>query len=102
MVYYFDDFIRIILSNCFKSLEQIDYIYIIFTNTLGILRNNLKDYKGTIVEVLNIEINIILFEVRFFLKKLRRALALLTIVLDSSALTLNKIKTLASFLLFYN
>ena len=63
MAYYLDDFIRIILPNCFKSLEQINYKYIIFINALGISRNNLKDYRNIIVKVLNIEIDIILFEI---------------------------------------
>ena len=100
MAHYLDDFIRIIPPNCPESLEQIDHEYITLTSALGIPRNDSKDYRGTVVEVLGIEVDTILFEARLPPEKLRRALALSAAALDSSALTLNEAETLAGFLSF--
>lgn len=57
------------------------------TNLLGILRNNLKDAKGTLVIVFKIEIDIKKFMVRLLNNKLEKAVKALSNVLAKQLVT---------------
>ena len=100
MAHYLDDFIRIVPPNTFDSVDQINHEYRILTDVLGIPRNDAKDYQGTVVEVLGIELNTNLFEARLPPEKLCRATALSAAALESGTLTLHEADTLAGFLSF--
>ena len=73
MAYYLNDFIWVIPPDTVKSLEQINHKYQSLTDALGIPQNKEKDYHGTTVEVLGIELDIIKFEARLPIEKLYRA-----------------------------
>ena len=102
MAHYLDDFIRIVPPDSLESIEKINHEYRSLTDVLGIPRNESKDYEGTVVEVLEIEIDSNLFEARLPTKKLRRALSSAAAALKADTLSLHETDTLAGFLSFYN
>ena len=100
MAYYFNDFIRIIPPNSLESFEEVNRKYRAFTDVLDILRNDSKDYQGTVIEVLGIELDTNLFEARLPSEKLRRTIAASAAALESSSLTLYEADSLTGFLSF--
>jgi len=98
--HYLDDFIRVIPKQQAHTLTQAEKDYIDLTNALGIPRNISKDYCGTIIEVLGIEIDTSVFEARLSAQKLSKAFIVTEACLSQVSLSLREAQQLCGFLNF--
>jgi hypothetical protein len=102
LAHYLDDFIHIVPSTLQPeaTLTRINDEYNRLTTKLGLLRNTSKDASGTRVEVLGIEINSIEMTAQLSLRKLEKAIRLVTYALTARRLTLLQTQQLAGYLSF--
>jgi hypothetical protein len=102
LVHYLDDFIYIKpATQCSpEALQADDQAYIALTDLLGCPRNNVKDARGTQVEVLGIIIDTSTFEARLPPEKLKKARRLTDQALSSGSLSAHQARSLSGFLTF--
>ncbi len=75
--------------------------YIRFTDIFGILRQETKDFKGTIIPVFGMKVEKNLFMARLLRDKLHNICDLAATALNKQRMTFLEVKTLTGFLLFY-
>ena len=102
LVHYLDDFVAV-FTVAQASTNQTRHARIAYnwvTDLLGILRNNLKDAKGTLVIVFGIEIDTRNFTARLPNDKLEKAVKATNKVLVEQSVTFLDIQSLVGFLSF--
>ena len=98
IIYYLDDFIRIIPKQEAASIIEADIDYIHLTDALGIPRNDSKNRCSTVTEVLGIEIDTTRFIARLSKEKLNKALIKTFIALAEGSLTKRDAQKLVGYL----
>lgn len=100
--HYLDDFILILKAaiTTIANLKSYENGYRLFTDCLGIPRQETKDCTGTVVTVFGIEIDTNLFEARIPKDKLDKAIKATGIALTKESLTLHEVQSLTGFLFF--
>ena len=100
--HYLDDFIHILeaSSATLSNLEAHETGYRLFTDCLGIPRQEAKNYTGTVVPIFGIKVDINAFTARIPQDKLKMAKKATKKALSKKSLTLNEIQSLTGFLSF--
>ena len=101
--HYLDDFIWVLTSKLAtkERLAQDDVAYCLFTDCLGIPRQDTKDVHGTVVIVFGLEVNTNKFIVCVPTNKVICACQATSSALSQSSLTLKEAQSLTGFLSFY-
>ena len=100
--HYLDDFIHILAADLAtpQRLQDENTAYQLFTDCLGIPRQDAKDVEGTVVPVFGLEVDTNLFIVRVPADKVARAKEATSSALKQLSLTLKEAQSLTGFLSF--
>jgi Reverse transcriptase (RNA-dependent DNA polymerase) len=102
ILHYLDDFIFALPRSqaTHQAIQQFHDEYRVFTDALGIPRNDKKDAQGTCVTILGIEIDTVALTARLPREKMDRAQNAAAHALTHKGVTLLQIQQLAGFLSF--
>ena len=100
--HYLDDFIHVMAADLAtpERLQQENTAYQLFTDCLGIPRQDAKDVEGTVVPVFGLEVDTNKFIVRVPPDKVARAQQATSLALKQPSLTLKEAQSLTGFLSF--
>ena len=100
--HYLDDFIHVLAAELAtpQRLQQENTAYQLFTDCLGIPRQDAKDVEGTVVLVFGLEVDTNNFIVRVPPDKVARAEQATSFALEQPSLTLKEVQSLTGFLSF--